>query len=251
MVLLSRQDHTSTAKPHTVMTGTTAFLPGLSPVKSHAIHARFDGGALSPDGAVLVLRELERQLKFAEMIAGCMTDKRDPASIVHTQIDMSTLRHDPALKMACEHLPASARLAVRRRGFCVLSSVISGATGRALPSPSEAMGIMAAPKSWSFWRKTAIFTFLDSRAIHDSKKSPNPGVRMSPRAVFQVSGKKKCGAFSRRNMAQKAGRKSARSLLASRPLRRVLMFASSSPICRGAVKTSMKKPVADAAIWKT
>ncbi|MCP4935995.1 MAG: hypothetical protein GY927_17765 [bacterium] len=30
---------------------------------------------------MLVLRELERQLRFAEMIAGCMSDKRDPVSI--------------------------------------------------------------------------------------------------------------------------------------------------------------------------
>jgi len=107
------------------MTDTTAFFPGLSPVKSHAIRARFDGGALSSDGGVLILRELERQLKFADMIAGCMTDKRDPASIIHTQLDMirermfaiccdhedcndmDTLRHDPALKMACDRLPAS------------------------------------------------------------------------------------------------------------------------------------------------
>ncbi len=107
------------------MTDTTAFLPGLSPIENHKIHARFDGGALSSDGGVLVLRELERQLKFADMIAGCMTDKRDPASIVHTQLDMirermfaiccghedcndmDTLRHDPALKMACARLPAS------------------------------------------------------------------------------------------------------------------------------------------------
>jgi len=107
------------------MTETTAFLPGLSPIENHEIRARFDGGALSSDGGVLVLRELERQLKFADMIAGCMTDKRDPASIVHTQLDMirermfaiccdhedcndmDTLRHDPALKMACDRLPAS------------------------------------------------------------------------------------------------------------------------------------------------
>ncbi len=107
------------------MTDTTAFLPGLSPIENHKICARFNGGALSSDGGVLVLRELERQLKFADMIAGCMTDKRDPASIVHTQLDMirermfaiccghedcndmDTLRHDPALKMACARLPAS------------------------------------------------------------------------------------------------------------------------------------------------
>ena len=107
------------------MTDITPILPGLSSIENHAIHGRFDGGLMSSDGGVLILRELERQLKFAEMIAGCMSDKRDPSSIVHTQVDMirermfaiccghedcndmDTLRHDPALKMACERLPLS------------------------------------------------------------------------------------------------------------------------------------------------
>ena len=42
------------------MNDDTLFLPGLSPVGRHDIHAHFDGGALSSDGGVLLLREIER-----------------------------------------------------------------------------------------------------------------------------------------------------------------------------------------------
>ncbi len=105
------------------MANDTLFLPGLSPVERHEIHASFDGGALSSNGGVVVLREAERRLKFADMIAACMSDKRDQANITHTQAemvsermfaiacghedcnDMDTLRDDPAMKMACDRLP--------------------------------------------------------------------------------------------------------------------------------------------------
>lgn len=99
------------------------FLPGLSPVERHEIHARFDGGALSSDGGVLVLREIERGVKYADMLASCLHDARDPSRTIHDQAtmirtrmfaiacgyedcdDLGALRHDPALKMACERLP--------------------------------------------------------------------------------------------------------------------------------------------------
>jgi len=107
------------------MTKTTPFLPGLSPVKSHPLHARFDGGALSSDGGVLLLREIEDRLGFAQMLAACIHDRRDPARVIHSLadmirermfaiccgyedcIDLDELRHDPALKMGCGRLPGS------------------------------------------------------------------------------------------------------------------------------------------------
>ena len=107
------------------MPNDTLFLPGLSPVERHDIHARFDGGALSSDGGVLLLREIERGLKFADTLAGCIEDKRVSSRTLHSQADMirarmlaiacgyedcddlDELRHDPAFKMACERLPTS------------------------------------------------------------------------------------------------------------------------------------------------
>jgi hypothetical protein len=102
------------------MTEDTLLLPGLSPVESLDVHARFDGGALSSDGGVLLLREIERDLKFADTLAACLHDRRDPsrtlhgyASMIGSRIfaidcgyeDCDELRYDPAFKMACERLP--------------------------------------------------------------------------------------------------------------------------------------------------
>lgn len=105
----------------------TQFLPGLSPVEGRDIHANFDGGALSSDGGVLVLREIERRMGIADVLASCLVDHRDPMRTAHSHAsmirarmmaiacgyedcdDMDALRHDPALKMACERLPEAVR----------------------------------------------------------------------------------------------------------------------------------------------
>ncbi len=105
------------------MSDDNPMLPGLSPVDGLDIHARFDGGALSSDGGVLLLREIERKAGLADVLASCLTDRRDPSRVVHSYAsmirarelaiacgyedcdDLDALRHDPALKIACEHAP--------------------------------------------------------------------------------------------------------------------------------------------------
>ncbi len=47
--------------------------PGLSPVGGKLVVARFDGGCLSSDAGVLVLREIEQRLGVAERLAGAST----------------------------------------------------------------------------------------------------------------------------------------------------------------------------------
>jgi len=108
------------------MSHDTPMLPGLSPVEGLDIHARFDGGALSSDGGVLLLREIERKLGVSDVLASCLADRRDQGRVVHSHAsmirarvmaiacgyedcdDLDTLRHDPALKMACERVPDAA-----------------------------------------------------------------------------------------------------------------------------------------------
>ena len=105
----------------------TAYLPGLSPVENKELCVRFDGGRLSSDGGVLVLREIEKRLGLAARLAGCLSDARDPASTTHSYADMigarmfaiacgyedcddlDVLRFDPAFKLACGRLPESGR----------------------------------------------------------------------------------------------------------------------------------------------
>ena len=74
------------------MVDPTLPLPGLSSVAGKEIVARFDGGQLSSDGGLLVLREIEQRLKVAERLAACIDDPRDPASTVHTIADIIRFR---------------------------------------------------------------------------------------------------------------------------------------------------------------
>ena len=53
-------------------------LPGLSPVGGKLIVGRFDGGCLSSDAGVLVLREIEQRLGVAERRAASTIHARKP-----------------------------------------------------------------------------------------------------------------------------------------------------------------------------
>ena len=98
------------------------FLPGLSPVAGKELCARFNGGRLSSDGGVLLLRELEHGLGLADVLASCLRDDRSLSNIRHSQAemirarmfaiacgyedcdDLDSLRFDPAFKLACGRL---------------------------------------------------------------------------------------------------------------------------------------------------
>jgi hypothetical protein len=100
------------------MNDPTLLLSGLSPVSGKTVVAKFDGGLLSSDGGVLLLREIEQRLRVAERLADCIRDPRDPDLVTHTLADIirfrllmigagyedgndaSALRSDPMFKMA-------------------------------------------------------------------------------------------------------------------------------------------------------
>ena len=104
-------------------------LPGLSPVGGKLVVARFDGGCLSSDAGVLVLREIEQRLRVAERLAGCIDDPRAQAQVVHGLAEMirfrmlmiasgyedgndaTAMRSDPAFKLAQDVLPSGPDLA--------------------------------------------------------------------------------------------------------------------------------------------
>jgi hypothetical protein len=52
------------------MIDATAFLPGLSPVAGKSLTAALDAGNLTSNGGLLALREIERRLGIAEVVAG-------------------------------------------------------------------------------------------------------------------------------------------------------------------------------------
>ena len=107
---------------------TTPALPGLSPVGGKPVVARFDGGHLSSDGGLLMLREVEQRLDVAGRLATCLADPRDPKRVVHglDEIirfrlliiaagyedgnDADRLRTDPVFKLAMARLGDEAAL---------------------------------------------------------------------------------------------------------------------------------------------
>src|SRR5450830_290257 len=103
-------------------------LPGLSPVCGKTVVAKFDGGLLSSDAGILVLREVEQRLRVADRLAACMVDRRAPELITHPLAeiirfrllmigagyedgnDASSLRSDPIFKMALDLSPSDREL---------------------------------------------------------------------------------------------------------------------------------------------
>src|SRR4029077_20572039 len=103
-------------------------LPGLSPVCGKSVVATFDGGLLSSDGGVLMLREVEQRLRIADRFAGCIEDQRAPDQITHALADIirfrllmiaagyedgndaAGLRRDPLFKMALDRAPSGRAL---------------------------------------------------------------------------------------------------------------------------------------------
>ena len=64
----------------------------LPAVQRKKVSAAFDGGLLSSDAGVLLLREVERGLGLAERLAACLIDRRDPGRIRHALVEMLRLR---------------------------------------------------------------------------------------------------------------------------------------------------------------
>jgi Transposase DDE domain group 1 len=110
------------------MNDPTLPLPGLSPVSGKKVVAKFDGGLLSSDGGILVLREVEQRLRVADRLAACIKDPRSPDLITHSLTDIiffrmlmiaagyedgndaATLREDPMFKMALDLAPSDREL---------------------------------------------------------------------------------------------------------------------------------------------
>jgi hypothetical protein len=103
-------------------------LPGLSSVAGKSVVAKFDGGLLSSDGGLLLLREVEQRLRVADRLAACIKDPRAPDQITHSLADIirfrvlmiaagyedgndaSSLRCDPMFKMALDLAPSDRAL---------------------------------------------------------------------------------------------------------------------------------------------
>src|SRR5215471_594578 len=93
------------------------------PVAGHTVRADFEGGALSSDFGVLLLRGIDRQIGLTARLAAAIHDTRHPSYIDHPLRDLlaqriyqlasgyadgndaNSLRRDPLFKLGVEHLP--------------------------------------------------------------------------------------------------------------------------------------------------
>ena len=97
----------------------------LPAVRRKKVTAAFDGGLISSDGGLVLLREAERRLALAELLAACLRDRRDPTLVTHGLAellrfrmlaiacgyedadDCDALRFDPLFKLAVGRAPES------------------------------------------------------------------------------------------------------------------------------------------------
>ena len=80
------------------MTDDTLLLFGLPAVCRKKVTAAFDGGLISSDCGLVLLREAERRLGLADFLASCLRDWRDPALVRHSLAEMLRFR---MLAVAC------------------------------------------------------------------------------------------------------------------------------------------------------
>ena len=70
----------------------------LPAVARKKVSAAVEGGLISSDGGLVLLREAERSLRLAESLAGCIRDRRNQAQVVHSRSAMLRFR---MLAIAC------------------------------------------------------------------------------------------------------------------------------------------------------
>ena len=66
------------------MTNCTSKQIEFEPFKRHRVEVNFDGGDVSSDGGLPLLRKLERGLGLLDAVARALADPRDPERIEHT-----------------------------------------------------------------------------------------------------------------------------------------------------------------------
>jgi hypothetical protein len=125
----------------------------LPAVRRKKLTVDFDGGTVSSDGGLLLLRAAERRLGVCRRLADAMPDRRDPERVRHAMfemvmaraaaiacghedaIDLDRLRHDPLMKVAVGRCPESGAALASQSTISRLENA---------PSKSEAARLSAA-----------------------------------------------------------------------------------------------------------
>ena len=118
-------DTSITAKPKApAMTQRKRNTATLKRLRRQAVELDFDGGTLTSDSGLLLLREVDRKLNLLDRISEAIPDPRDPSYTVHPQVQLLTsrifgiaagyedandqlqLRHDPTFQVTAGRTPA-------------------------------------------------------------------------------------------------------------------------------------------------
>lgn len=125
----------------------------LFPLPRKPVEVRTDGGAITSDAGVLLLRQIDERLGLTARLAQCLPDRRDPEKVRHTVLaqlrqriyqiacgyedanDATHLRADPAFKLAVGRAPGEPHLASQP----TLSRLENAASARLCWRLSEAL----------------------------------------------------------------------------------------------------------------
>lgn len=98
-------------------------------VRGKSVACRFNGGDITSDAGLMLVRAADRRLGLIDSLSGCVSDRRQRGKTSHSVTemirarvlaiacgyedanDLGTLGSDPALKLACERLPSGQDLA--------------------------------------------------------------------------------------------------------------------------------------------
>ena len=134
----------------------------LPSVQRKKVSAAFDGGLISSDGGLVLLREAERRLRLAETLAGCIRDRRNQAQVVHSLAAMLRFR---MLAIACGYEDADDCDALRADPLFKLASGKAPQSGRDLCSQPTMSRLENAPSRIEVARMTAALVDLFCRSF--------------------------------------------------------------------------------------
>lgn len=117
---------------------------------SKPVEIGFDGPDISSDSGVLLFSQLDKKLGFCEQFAAILPDERKQEDVLHTRLeqtrqrifqimmgyedqnDANSLRHDPALKIACGQAPLSGEVLSSQSTFSLYENAATMASNREL-----------------------------------------------------------------------------------------------------------------------
>ena len=144
------------------MTEDTLLPFDLPAVRRKKVTADFEGGLISSDGGLVLLRGAERRLGLAETLAGCIREWRDPALVVHTLPAMLRFR---MFAIACGYEDADDCDALRTDPLFKLAVGRAPESGRALCSQPTMSRLENAPSRLEVARMTAALVDLFCRSF--------------------------------------------------------------------------------------